>query len=423
MRVLWLTNVPLPSVRARQGLAPLPGGGWLSGMLAALRREARDIELVCASRSWPAPESFVGDGVRYITLPRQPLDGRGRVLLSNWLSVDASEALESLVSRLIAEVQPDLIHVHGTESPHALAALRAAGATPVLVSVQGLVSQIVPCYYKGLAAADVVRDAMSLNFAKGRGLIHTWRRMKHAAGLEVNVLGTAAYVTGRTEWDRDAVLRANPRARYWHVEEVLREPFYCARWGGPLKGEPVVVAVTSAAPYKGTDVLLKAYARVLECRACRLVIVGQFRDTHLWPALRRLEAKLCLTGRIDWLGEQRAAEVAAIVSKCSVLVCASRIENSPNSVCEAMLVGAPVIATRAGGIPSLVTDGEDGLLFEVGDDAGLAKALLRVLNDEDLARGLGDRARAAASLRHDSSAAAECLSDVYHSILAMSNER
>jgi glycosyltransferase involved in cell wall biosynthesis len=417
MRVLWLVNIPLPPVRARQGLPPLPSGGWLSAALAALVSAAPDVELACAARGWPAPAAFEDGSVRYLTLPLRPPEGRWATLRWNWWGPGGDAALESAMRRLIADERPDLIHVHGTESPHARAMLRAAGTVPVLVTLQGSVGECAARYFDGLTAADVLADVASLEFAKGRGLVHEWRRLRRAAARERETLAGATDVSGRTDWDRAMAARMSPGARYWRVGEVLRREFYDTRWKGPAGETPTIVAITSAAPYKGLDVLLKAFAAVRPRRACSLTIVGGIEGTALWPSLKRLEARLGLTGHVDWAGSRDASEVAGILSACSAAVCASRVENSSNSVCEAMLIGAPVVASDTGGIPSLVTHEQDGLLFPVGDDRALASAILRVLEDDDMARRLGAQAARTAGTRHDRSLVAKRTLEVY-SVLA-----
>jgi glycosyltransferase involved in cell wall biosynthesis len=416
MRVLWLVNIPLPPVRARQGLPPLPGGGWLSATLTALVSEARDLKVVCASRAWPAPDPFECDGVRYVTLPLGRSEGRWRDVLSNWATREDGASLEAEMRGLIADTRPDLIHLHGTERPYAHAVLRAAGPIPVLVSLQGSVSECAAHFYEGLAPADVIFDVASLEFVKGRGLVHEWRQLQRAAVREVETLKEVSDVSGRTDWDREMAARTNPRARYWHMDEALRKPFYEARWRGPAEPEPTLVAITSAAPYKGIDVLLRGFARIRGRRTCHLRIVGRIEGTALWPSLRRLEAGLGLTGAVDWAGERSATEVAEILSACSAAVCASRVENSSNSVCEAMLVGAPLVASRTGGIPSLVTHDRDGLLFAAGDDQALASAVLSVLEDDDLARRLGAEGARTASVRHDRSSVANRMLEVYSAL-------
>jgi glycosyltransferase involved in cell wall biosynthesis len=413
MRILWLVNIALPPVRARQGLPPLPSGGWLSSTLEALALEAPDLEIVCATRGWPPHDPFDLEGVRYVTIPREPPRGRWRGVVYNWSIPEDMASLGAEMRSLVAQTRPDLIHIHGTERPDARALQLAAGQRPVLISLQGSVRECATHFYEGLSAADVFFDVANPEFLKGRGLVHQRRWLMRAAGWARETLASATDVAGRTDWDRELAARANPRARYWRIEEVLRKPFYEAHWRGAAGGEPVIVAIAGAAPYKGVDVLLRAFARIRAVKTCRLKVLGPLEGTALWPSLRRLEAELGLEGAVDWAGERDASDVAEALSSCSVAVCASRVENSSNSVCEAMLVGAPVVASRTGGIPSLVAHEENGLLFSVGDDEALASAILRVLQDDALARHLGSRAQRTAMARHDPASVARRTLDVY----------
>lgn len=416
LRVLWLTNVPLPAARQRDGLPPVLGGGWLSSALDLLVSHS-DIELVCAARSWPPHEPFEAEGVRYVTLHRDPPAGGVRGVLRAWRRVDDVLAAIDEAKHLVEEVRPDVVHVHGTEMPSALAMLRASQGTPTLVSLQGFPSECLRYAFAGMSARDRSADVLNLEFVKGRGITHDRRRMQQAARLELKTLALARDVAGRTAWDQDVVRRVNPTARYWHLDETLRRPFYDSAWSGPQDGTPCVFATASAAPFKGLDVLLRAFAAVRSRRPCKLAIAGQVVESPLWRVvLRPLEADLGLRGHVEWLGGQPAEAVADLMSSCSVFVCASRIENSPNSVCEAMMVGAPVVATSTGGIPSLIEDGKEGLLFPNGDHEALARAIERVLDDSDLARRLGEAASCTAVARHEPARATQQLIEVYQEI-------
>ena len=76
-----------------------------------------------------------------------------------------------------------------------------------------------------------------------------------------------------------------------------------------------------------------------------------------------------------------------------VLVSASDAEGLPNVVLEAAASGRPIVATAAGGTPEIVIDGDTGVLVPVGDSDGLARGLIRVLDDRELAKRLGAAAR------------------------------
>ena len=95
--------------------------------------------------------------------------------------------------------------------------------------------------------------------------------------------------------------------------------------------------------------------------------------------------------------------------KCSVFVCPSVIENSPNSLGEAMLLGVPVAASRIGGIPDMVSENKDGVLFEKGNVDDIVKAILQIWDEPVIAAVYGDNAAAHARLTHNADATHDLL--------------
>jgi glycosyltransferase involved in cell wall biosynthesis len=153
------------------------------------------------------------------------------------------------------------------------------------------------------------------------------------------------------------------------------------------------VYVGRLTPEKDVATLLRAAARVVEeISEFRLVIAGAGACEVELKALAR---ELNLRGSVEFLGD--VCDVPRLLSGASMLVLASRTEGLPLSVLEAMASGLPVVATRVGGTPEAVLDGETGILVESGDDTTLAAAILRVWRDAALGErlGLAGRRRAA----------------------------
>jgi glycosyltransferase involved in cell wall biosynthesis len=111
-----------------------------------------------------------------------------------------------------------------------------------------------------------------------------------------------------------------------------------------------------------------------------------------------------------WLGREAAGQ---LLSRASVFVLPSYAEGLPMSVLEAMAAGCPVVATRVGGIPDLITDGVDGLLVPPGDPHALAAALERILRDPAFARQLGNAARQTIANRYTAERSLERLEQLY----------
>jgi glycosyltransferase involved in cell wall biosynthesis len=117
------------------------------------------------------------------------------------------------------------------------------------------------------------------------------------------------------------------------------------------------------------------------------------------------------------LGALNAKEMAAELVRSQVFVSPSFIDNSPNALCEAQLVGMPVISTYTGGVPSLVENGKTGLFFPTGDTPTLAAKLREVFENDDFARQLGSRAREIAQQRHAPDRVVSALIQAYEDVL------
>ncbi len=121
-----------------------------------------------------------------------------------------------------------------------------------------------------------------------------------------------------------------------------------------------------------------------------LAIAGDGPDLQ---GVRRRVAELGLDGRVRLLGPRSRDGVLTLFRAADASLLTSSWENFPHAVVEALAVGTPVLATRVGGVPELVRDGENGLLVRAGDRDGLAAAIRRLVNEP----GLRERLAAAAA--------------------------
>jgi glycosyltransferase involved in cell wall biosynthesis len=177
---------------------------------------------------------------------------------------------------------------------------------------------------------------------------------------------------------------------------------------GPLR----VLAVGRLRAPKDFRTLVRAVA-ALGPHACRVLVAGEGPDRPLLAA--EIDA-LGLRGRVVLAGERH--DVARLLAYAHVFVLPSRSEGHPVSVLEAMAAGVPVVASRVGGIPEQVADGETGLLVEPGDVDGLAAALRRLAADPALRRRLGEAGRARAEEAFDLPAFRRAHLEVYSRELA-----
>lgn len=157
----------------------------------------------------------------------------------------------------------------------------------------------------------------------------------------------------------------------------------------PVPEEPRVVFVGALERYKNVSGLAEAWTRLApELPGARLTIIGKGSQRAIVDELVRTHA-----ASVTHHAELGPAEVAAALDASRALVLPSWPEGLGRVVLEAFARGRTVVATDAGGIPDIVTDGRDGILIPPADTDALVAALRRVLTDRDLAVELGAAAR------------------------------
>jgi glycosyltransferase involved in cell wall biosynthesis len=154
---------------------------------------------------------------------------------------------------------------------------------------------------------------------------------------------------------------------------------------------PYVIFVGMLIYLKGIQYLIKAFKEVqLKHPKAKLVIAGQGREEE---NLKSLAQELGLSQQVMFAGFLEQTVLAAYIKGSRALVLPSLTEGLGRVAIEAQFLGRPVIASRVGGIPEIIADGETGLLVEPEDSRGLAEAMVRLLDDAQLAERMGTAGR------------------------------
>lgn len=415
MRVMWLTQLQLPGASGRVAMS---AAGWLEGLRDALQRYEPTIELIVCS--WgPVDHRPItsGNATYYALQGPRPTTRHGRLAEAWSLRLVPTTAIKSAVA-IGRRCRPDIVHVHGSEHPLGLAA--PAIGRPTVVQMQGVATAILPHMLRSVPPYDIVRGAMSRLSLWGSSYLHSVERMRRAATTERLILRAARDVIGQTDWDHDMLRLLNPSARYHRSQCVPQAPFYSSHRIGSADGEKTAFCTTSAMPYKGVETLLLATAMARRCHhGLRLKIAGNIPGSMVWPRLSDMQQRLRLTDAVTWLGPLDAKRLAAELERATLYVLPSHIENTPNALIEAMLVGVPSIAAAVGGVPSLIAHGVDGVLYQDSEPAALAGAMTRLLDDPIRADDLGARAAAQAHCRHDPETVAHGMRRIYDQVVAV----
>ena len=175
----------------------------------------------------------------------------------------------------------------------------------------------------------------------------------------------------------------------------VRDPDYLRHEFNVGAGDAVIVNVAALAPHKAQSVLLDAANRLRGERRARFFIVG---DGPLRPELAAESRHLGLDDIVTFTGFREDA--LEFIRLAGVFVMSSHLEGLGTSIMDAQALGAPVVATRTGGIPELVEDGVTGVLVPPGDGVALARGIARILDDAELRERCIHRAQAQ-SARYD----------------------
>jgi glycosyltransferase involved in cell wall biosynthesis len=416
VRVLWFTAVMPPAVAQRLGASTSTGpAAWVESLRQAIG-ERDDLDLAIASPCATGFSPFTAEGVRYYGIPSPEARTRVGRAVSGWRESLAPPDMRGAGEEVVRHFAPDLIHVHGTENPFGLVGPRTS--TPTVISLQGLLTVYERFFFRGLTSQEIMRLALRKSFVLGRSVLQGYLRCVRMAVREREIVRLNTHFMGRTDWDRTVLWALNPSAHYFHCDEVLRSPFYAPSWRGEAGAGRTIFCTSSTITSKGADCVIEALGLLhasgyadTRLRIAGIPSAGPSSEFFLSRARKHGVEKA-----IDWLDRLDADQLVAELLNAAVFAYPSHFDNSPNALCEALLVGAPVVGSYVGGIPSLLQDESEGLLAPPGDAYAMAGRIRRLLDDPALAAEMGQRARARALRRHDPSTIVADLLRIYREV-------
>jgi glycosyltransferase involved in cell wall biosynthesis len=159
--------------------------------------------------------------------------------------------------------------------------------------------------------------------------------------------------------------------------------------------EPLVVTVSRLVKRKNPALLISAFARVLKVVPdAKLVIAGSGREED---SLSRQIKRLNITNSVLMLGGLAKEKVAQLLAAADVFALPSKVESFGLALMEASAAGVPVVCSNSGGVPEVFQDGFNALLYPPGDDNAMAKAIICLIQDGELAKKISANAVETAS--------------------------
>lgn len=414
MKVLWLCHM-IPSAVKEAATGKSDSGLWLDHVLDDLRKNGTSLHVLCRG-----------------LLQKGAVDSN-----CTYGGFEESKAYayrtehEELFRRELREFQPDVIHIWGTEFAHSLAMMKAAQAEGMrdrcVISIQGLVSIYAQHYSEGLPR-HLIESFTLRDLMRWDNIALQAKKYARRGELEKQALRMSNHIIGRTDWDRACAKLIAPEANYHFCNETLRDPFYEGKWSYELCKKHRIFASSCLYPVKGFHYLLEAFVQILKTYPdATLAVPGgdlvhldtplkRIREDSYFRYLRKYIQKNGLDDKIFFLGRLSPEDMRAQNLLANVFAMPSTIENSPNSLGEAMLLGTPCVAADVGGISNMMAHGTEGYIYQSTAPYMLAHYIMDIFAQGEKAGTMGTVAAKHARITHNPKKNLEDLISIYETV-------
>lgn len=399
MRILWFTNT---SSLYEGNPHQYNGGGWIESLELLLSKQSKLELAVSFYHKKDSHSCKKGNTVYYPILIKKP--NPIRYILNNWKGKIESQSEILYLLDIVNDFKPNVIHVFGTEG--VFSSIQEFTEIPVVIHLQGLINPYYNAFFPpGFSDLLFLFNKRYLfDNLLGRGPYFQHKRFKNQADREVENLKSAKYLMGRTQWDHSVSKLYNKNVIYFHVDEVLRPDFYLQNLNVKnFEKKITIVSTISSTVYKGIDFILKSAKLLKEQTNIEFhwKLIGINGENKL---LKHFEEKLQIKHNnynIECLGVKKTQDLVKLLNQSDLFIHPSYIDNSPNSICEAQILGLPIIACNVGGVGSLIKHEVDGILIPANGIYELLSYILDYSENRLKYKEIGINAVKVAKERHN----------------------
>lgn len=410
MRVLFFSNKPIDKENIYNG------EGWIYSLINEMK-EVPDITIAVAF--WGS-SVFKGEleGLTYYqikNLRKNNIIIKGvnniRLLFGDYKKKERKEwdYYKEKLKQVVDDFMPDIIHVFGSEQQ--LGLVSSVTEIPVLLHIQGLLNPIynalLPPFFSWNRIISWFRPIEAIKILVNK------RKYEIDAFREQEILKNIDYFLGRTYFDKAVTRCFNPLSKYYYCSEALRSVFY-EKNNRYVPRKLKIVSTISHPYYKGYDNILKtAYVLKkyinIDFEWC---VYGNINPNIIEKIVGISHANVCvhLQGVVD------ANTLKNEILSATCYFHPSHIDNSPNGLCEAQILGVPVLACNVGGVSSLIDNGNTGFLVPDNDPYQASYIIKLLYEDVLLNETIGCNSKAAAIKRHEKTSIVSSLINIYREI-------
>jgi glycosyltransferase involved in cell wall biosynthesis len=361
---------------------------WIPGLIDSLVRfTSHELHVLTYSDLVDRDQYVQIDQVHYYILKRPRMKYR----LASFFMIDSMK-----FGTHLRTIKPDLVHGHGTDSTYAYVAARCS--FPYIITIQGILSQILPTYEHRGNMVDRAVNRLLLRF-------------------EEKTIRSGRSFIANTSFVEDLIKRSNPRANIYTIENVVQDIYLDTR-NRNFAVADYVLFIGTISKSKGIEELIRAFHVLRRERPdLQLKIIGYGDQGYIRGVVMPLIAACNLTGLVEFCGKRPASYIVKKLEQALCLVVPSHMEQAPQAIAEAMAVGVPVVATKVGGVPQMLEDGVTGFLCPAKNEDELAKKIKLLASDCSLRVKMGRQARSIAAVRYHPRNIAAKLDEAYHDVI------
>lgn len=400
MRVLWFANAPTTEISAHLFGTKLNNASWTESLHQKLS-VTPGIEMGFAFR-WNVKQPITEkiNQTEYFVIPNEA--SLGEKIRNNLFCRIDSETRIAIYRDIIEKFRPDVIHIFGTENDFGV--VQEFIDVPCVVQMQGIINNYIHYYFHAISPFVILTRSKLSRLIRGSSYYHSYIKFKKQAVRERKILKLTKNVSGFTGFDkRAAMVLGDDDMTYYHIPWLLRPPFYHNTWRLPEKKVFRIIAVINPNTYKGLETIYRT-SELLNSKypgQFEFVIAGISDSTDINQLIKTtLSRETIENSNLVFKGSLSADLLIAEMLESHALMHPSLCDTSPNSICEAMILGMPVVSTNVGGIPSIIDDEINGYLAQNMDHLSFAYILNDLREHPEKAIEVGARARETASARH-----------------------
>ncbi len=412
MKIMWISNRRL-DIDKKNGY----GGGWLTSLMNILAQKP-DVQLhICyVDRKLKEVSRTITNGIYHYGLPRK----------KHVMKYDKS--LEPIFARLIDEIAPDIIHIQGTENANGIVAMNVRPNCIYAVSIQGLIGRYSEHYVGGVPFPYclnlTLRDLLHRDGPVSKG-----KKFRKSSWYEIEMLKRAPYIMARTNWDIACAHHENRDAIIYNDVRVLRPSFYQNSWSFDKCKKHTIFVGSSQNQIKGLHYVLQALPLILKVypdtqlyiASPDFIHINSFKDLTMyqsyWIYIRKLIKKYNLWEHIHFMGILDESAMCQAFLDAHVFVLPSVIENSPNTLSEAAVLGVPTVSSFIAGVPDIIENGVNGWMYAYDEYYIMAEQVIQLFGDNEMAQEFSNKLRKKALKKYDPNQNTDVVYEAYLDIL------